>query len=86
MRAVFLMTVREDLTEVARKVAAPTLLIYGSADVDTPPEIGERFNGLIPGSRLVLLERQDHFTVLGAARPQTLFQIQTFLKGLGWLS
>lgn len=86
MRAVFLETIREDLTEVARRVAVPTLLVYGSADVDTPPEIGERFNALIAGSKLVLLERQDHFTVLGSARPQTLFQIQTFLKGLGWLS
>ncbi|ALK08023.1 alpha/beta fold hydrolase [Blastochloris viridis] len=86
LRAVFLAAVREDLAEVARQVRAPTLLIYGSADTDTPPELGERLNALIPASKLVLLERQDHFTVLGSARPQTLFQIQTFLKGLGWLS
>ncbi|NJO54769.1 MAG: DEAD/DEAH box helicase [Bacteroidales bacterium] len=86
MRAVFLNTIREDLTEVARAVRTPTLLIYGTLDAETPPEIGQRLNALIPGSKLVLLERQDHHTVLGPARPQTLFQIQTFLKGLGWLA
>ncbi|KAA5602971.1 alpha/beta fold hydrolase [Blastochloris sulfoviridis] len=86
MRAVFLETIREDLTEVARAVKVPTLLVYGTLDAETPPEIGQRLNALIPGSRLVLLERQDHYTVLGQARPQTLFQIQTFLKGLGWLA
>ena len=65
MRAVFLETIREDLTEVARAVSVPTLLVYGTLDTETPPEIGERLNALIPGSRLVLLERQDHHTVLG---------------------
>ena len=86
MRGVFLNAVREDLTEVARAVTVPTLLICGREDTETPPEISERLAALIPDSRLVLLDHQDHFTVLGAARPQVAFQIQNFLKGLGWVS
>src|SRR3954449_6680995 len=42
LRPVLSRVVSEDLSQVASAVRCPTLLIYGSEDTETPPEIGER--------------------------------------------
>jgi pimeloyl-ACP methyl ester carboxylesterase len=38
----------------------PTLLIWGDKDGLVPPEFGEAYRSLIPGSRLVVLENAGH--------------------------
>jgi pimeloyl-ACP methyl ester carboxylesterase len=68
LRPLFVRVVNENLTDIARDVQCPTLLIYGADDTETPPEIGQRLNKLIPNSELVIMPGHDHYSVLGAGR------------------
>jgi pimeloyl-ACP methyl ester carboxylesterase len=43
-----------------RALKVPTLLIWGARDRLIPPSLGERFNGDIAGSRLVVLQSLGH--------------------------
>jgi 3-oxoadipate enol-lactonase len=58
--------VRPDLADVA----APTLVIGGSADIATPPAGQELYAAGIPGARLVILEDVAHMAT--AAVPATI--------------
>ena len=80
MRPIFLRVIREDLTPQARLVACPTLLIYGTRDMDTPPEIGERLHKLIAGSELSLLEGFTHLSILTDGRHQVAMRIRRFME------
>jgi pimeloyl-ACP methyl ester carboxylesterase len=82
MRNILLNVVREDLTDVAAKVACPTLLIYGEKDRETPPEIGERLSALIKSSDLKILPDQDHYSLLGAGRHVVGKRILEFVSKL----
>lgn len=82
MRPILVKVVREDLSEVAARVACPVQLVYGARDDDTPPELGHRFAALIPGSRLVVLDGFDHHTILAEGRHQLLFQLTQFVKAV----
>ena len=82
MRAVLTRVVAEDLTEQAQAVRCPTLLIYGSADTETPPEVGLRFHHLISGSEFALLEGFGHLSVLSEGRHQVALRIRKFLERL----
>lgn len=82
MRSILSKVVREDLTEVAKQIACPALLIYGENDVDTPPEIGERLQRLIPNASLTLLPGLDHHTVLSSGRNQVLVSLKKFVESL----
>ncbi len=83
MRPIFTRVVAEDLSEQAKAVKCPALLIYGTADTETPPEIGERFKALIPDSELVLLAGFNHLSVLSEGRHQVALRIRKFLETVG---
>ena len=57
---IYLNTIREDLTEAARRISIPTLLIWGSDDEMVPLKDGKLFADLIPGSRLKILPGIGH--------------------------
>ena len=80
MRDIFLNAVREDLTDIARRITCPVHLVYGSADTETPPEIGERLAELIPGAGLTVLDRLDHYSVLGDGRHQVAKRLKNWLE------
>ncbi len=82
MRAIFVKTVNEDLTDIAPQVKCPVLLIYGENDGETPPEMGERFSKLILDARLTILPGQDHYSVLGAGCHQVAQRLHEFVKEL----
>jgi pimeloyl-ACP methyl ester carboxylesterase len=82
LRPIVARVIREDLSEVARQVECPTLLVYGENDTETPPEIGERLQRFIPNSRLVRLESFGHLTVLTEGRHQVASRIHQFLSTL----
>jgi pimeloyl-ACP methyl ester carboxylesterase len=79
MRPVFVRVVNEDLTDVARNVTCPTLLVFGENDTETPPEMGERLSKLIPNSKLVILPRNDHYTVLADGRHVVAKRLAEFM-------
>src|SRR5439155_11571600 len=60
LRPILIKTVGEDLSESARAVRCPTVLVYGEHDRETPPEIGLRLKELIQGSQLYVLRGFDH--------------------------
>jgi pimeloyl-ACP methyl ester carboxylesterase len=66
LRPVLIRTVNEDLTESARSIACPTLLLWGTDDTETPPWLGRRYAELL-GSKatLILLPHKDHHLYTG---------------------
>lgn len=61
LQETFKRTVRQDVQKDAKHLRLPTLLIYGDADKATPPLYGEIFKGLIPKSRLEIVNGAEHF-------------------------
>lgn len=80
MRKIFISVVNEDLSEQAEKIQCPTTLIYGQQDTETPPEFGQRYSQLIKGSKLFLLDEQDHYSLLQNGRHQVIKIIDDFIK------
>jgi pimeloyl-ACP methyl ester carboxylesterase len=82
LRTTFVKAVTEDLTSVARQVKVPTLLIYGSDDTETPPEIGKKYESAIAIARYEELEGFDHWDILDRGAYQCEALIRTFFKDL----
>ena len=82
MRPVLVKAVTEDLSDVARRIRLPVVLVHGAADTESPPEIAERLHALIPGSQLHLLRGFDHLTILGDGRHQVTHLLGELLGSL----
>jgi pimeloyl-ACP methyl ester carboxylesterase len=82
MRPVLVKAVNEDLSEVARRIGIPVVLVHGAADSESPPEIATRLHALISGSRLHLLRGFDHLTILGDGRHQVIHLLGDLLERL----
>jgi pimeloyl-ACP methyl ester carboxylesterase len=80
LRPILIRVVRQDLTESAKAVSCPTMLIYGTDDTETPPEIGERLHALIPDSELAILQGFNHLSILTEGRHQVALRIRKFLE------
>ena len=80
LRDTFVSVVNEDLTAEAEAAACPTLLLYGSEDTETPPELGRKYASLIQGSRYIELEGYGHLDILGRGAHQLEARIKMFLK------
>ena len=61
MKQVFRRVVNDDLTPLLNGLRAPTLLVWGKKDVDTPIYMAKRMNKGIIGSRLVVFEDSGHY-------------------------
>ncbi|WP_417449069.1 alpha/beta fold hydrolase [Kordiimonas sp.] len=82
LRPTFVRVVNEDLSRTAKAVRCPALLIYGSDDTEAPPEIGRRFESLIPIARFVEVPGFDHWDILGRGAYQCEALIRTFMDDL----
>jgi pimeloyl-ACP methyl ester carboxylesterase len=80
LRPILVKAVSEDLSEVARTVRVPSVLLYGDCDAETPPETGTRLNRLMPQSRLIVLRGFDHWSVLTEGRHQIVQRLSEFLE------
>jgi pimeloyl-ACP methyl ester carboxylesterase len=80
MRPILSRVVNEDLSQVASAVRCPTLLLYGSEDTETPPEIGERLHRLIAGSDISILEGLGHLDILTKGQHQVALRIRKFIE------
>ena len=82
LRPTFVRVVNEDLSVPAKSVRCPALLIYGSDDTEAPPEIGRRYESLIPIARFVEVMGFDHWDILGRGAYQCEALIRTFMDDL----
>jgi pimeloyl-ACP methyl ester carboxylesterase len=64
LRDTFLAIVREDLRPCLPRIEAPTLLVWGESDEDTPPADARTMAKLIPGAKLLVLKNAGHFSYL----------------------
>jgi pimeloyl-ACP methyl ester carboxylesterase len=51
-----------------RRIAVPTLVVWGASDGIVKPSYGRAYSGLIPGSRFELIERAGHHPEIEQAR------------------
>lgn len=64
MRETLVKSVNQDLRPHLHKIKAPTLLIWGENDLDTPVSFGKIMSEEIPNSELVILKDAGHFSYL----------------------
>lgn len=78
MRGTLVKTVNEDLTAEASQIKAPTLLIWGELDAETPIEMGQRYHQIIPKSKLISLPGRDHFLFQGEGSHLCAYYVKKF--------
>jgi len=86
LRETLVKVVNENLSDQASKIAAPTVLIYGSKDTEAPPSIGKQYANLIKDSRYIELPGRDHFPFNGGGAHLCAHHIVGFLKDNGFLN
>jgi pimeloyl-ACP methyl ester carboxylesterase len=79
LRSILVRTVNEDLTESARTIACPTLLIWGTDDRETPPWLARRYWELSEGrATLEWLPHKDHHLYTGTGAHLCGFKIRNW--------
>ncbi len=61
LQETFVKIIAEDLSDYARRITIPTLLIWGKHDKATPLATAEKLHALIPDSRLEVFPDAAHF-------------------------
>ena len=64
MREILVHTINEDLSECAKKIEAPTLLIWGSLDTAAPICDARKLNDILKDSGLVEIPNATHYAYL----------------------
>ena len=80
LRSILVKTVNEDQSENSRFVKAPTLLLWGALDTETPLAMGQRFQQLIQGSHLVALDNHGHDSFKDVGAHLCAYHIESFLR------
>lgn len=70
-----------DISDLARQVQVPTLVLHCAGDRRVPPEEGRRLAALIPGARFVSLPGNNHVLLEGTPEFHQFFEeVGAFLK------
>ena len=64
MRSTFVKVITEDLSPLLFTIQAPTLLVWGDSDTETPLWMGKQMERDIPDAGLVLLQGRGHYAFL----------------------
>jgi pimeloyl-ACP methyl ester carboxylesterase len=64
LRETFLRVIQQDLSTYAARIQAPTVLIWGDQDKDTPLWQGKKLEQTIPDAGLIVFEGAGHFAYL----------------------
>jgi len=80
MRKTFVKVISEDLFPLLQAIHAPTLLIWGSADTETPLWMGQAMEKEIPDAGLVVFEGGTHFAFLEQWRRFVMIVKQFFME------
>ena len=81
MRNSFVKIVSEDLYPLLADIHAPTLLIWGSGDTETPLWMAEMMEKTIPDAGLVVFEGGSHFAFVEQWRRFVVIVKQFFMEG-----
>jgi len=73
MRATLVKSVNQNLRPILPRIQAPTLLIWGENDIDTPVSDGKIMEEEIPQAKLMVLDNAGHYSFLDQS--QQFFQI-----------
>ena len=85
LKDVFVRIVNEDLTDSARAIECPVLLLWGSDDRETPPALAHRFQDLMNGrATLEVLPHKDHYLYSGTGAHLCAFKIRSWLDHVAW--
>lgn len=79
MRQTFVNVVNEDLLSYAARIQAPTLLLWGDQDIDTPIWQAHKLENTIPDAGLVVFAGAGHYSYLDAL-VESVRVIDYFLK------
>lgn len=66
MRNILVNVVNEDLSEDAKMITVPTLLVWGSLDTAAPLEDAKKLENLLPDGGLVVIDGCTHYAYLEA--------------------
>lgn len=81
IRSVFVRVVNEDLTEPAKEIVCPVLLLWGSDDQETPLWVAKKYKILIDGrATLEVLPHKDHYLFTGTGAHLCAFTIQDWMR------
>jgi len=80
LRTILVKTVNEDQSENCRWIKAPTLLLWGALDTETPLAMGYRFRDLIEGSLLITLDNHGHDPFQDVGAHLCAFHIESFFR------
>lgn len=80
MRKVFVRVVNQDLKSCLKRIASPSLLIWGENDTDTPVYFGKIMEKEIPDAGLVVLKGAGHYSYLDCFS-QYIHIVTVFLGG-----
>jgi pimeloyl-ACP methyl ester carboxylesterase len=83
LKNTFVKTVNEDLSEIAKHIESPVLLLWGEKDAETPIDIAQRYAELIPRSKLIVLPGKDHFPFLNEGAHLCAYHILKFFDETG---
>jgi len=83
MRPTLVRVLADDLSTRLGEIRAPTLLLWGSLDRETPLEMAERYKASIQASRLVVLPNRGHFPYHEDGAQLCAYHINDFLRERG---
>ena len=83
MRPILVKAVNEAVAEQLPRIQAPTLLIWGDQDMETPPDIGERMAASILQSQLLVLPGKGHEPFAGGGAQLCAYHLKSFLQREG---
>ena len=64
LRETFVRVISQDLADFAARVQAPTVLVWGDRDTETPLWQGCKLEALIPDAGLIVFQGAGHFSYL----------------------
>jgi len=80
LRPILVRSVGEDLSSYLHKIVAPTLILWGDKDTETPSEMGERMRSLISHSSLLRFPHHGHDLFKDVAAHLCAFHISPFIR------
>ena len=83
MRAILVKSVNEDFAKQfeEKAIVAPTLILWGEQDQETPKDMAMRLHDMIASSKLYIFPHKDHYVFQECGSHLCAYYIRSFLRG-----